>query len=286
VSGAGEAAVRAGSVSELLFASGSRKQSCLDQPVAGSRRVPVVALLGTCVLHAAVLGLALLASMRADGQRQTPAAIAPLELSVMLLPKPEPATEPPTEPTSPPPVAAVVPARPKAAVRTPPAAPASPSPSAAEAGRVLAAADDVVDFGETIVTGKGASYAGGVSANEGSSKQPVYDKRAQAGGVPGGSGTDSNADATRAPRLAGGSSWKCPFPPEADDEGIDQAVVTLRVEVAAEGGVLDVRATADPGHGFAREARRCAQQKRWDPGLDRAGRPARAIALVNVRFER
>ena len=278
-----------GSVSELLFAPTSRKHSCLDQPVPASRRVPAVALLGTCVLHAAVLGWALLASMRADGRRAVPAAITPLELSITLLPKPAPPPEPPPpeakhEPT-PPPTAAVAP--PRAARPAREAKPvAAPPPAAAEAGRVLTASDDVVDFGETIVTGKGASYAGGVSANEGASKQAVYDARAQAGGVPGGNGTDPNADASRAPRLAGGSSWQCPFPPEADDDGIDHAVVSLRVDVAAHGGVLDVSATADPGHGFAREARRCAQQKRWEPGRDRAGNPTRAIALVNVRFER
>lgn len=151
---------------------------------------------------------------------------------------------------------------------------------------MLAATDDVVDFGETIVTGKGASYAGGVSASEGSAKRAVLDARAQGGGVLGGKRGDPSADASRAPRLGGGSSWQCPFPPEADDDGIARAVVTLRVEVAADGGVLDVQATRDPGHGFAREARRCAQQKHWEPGRDRQGQPVRASALVNVRFER
>jgi outer membrane biosynthesis protein TonB len=80
--------------------------------------------------------------------------------------------------------------------------------------------------------------------------------------------------------------WDCPFPEEADDAGVDHAVVTLRVEVGGDGTVQSVRATSDPGHGFAREARRCAMSKRWSAGLDRAGNPANAVALVNVRFDR
>jgi protein TonB len=102
----------------------------------------------------------------------------------------------------------------------------------------------------------------------------------------GGTGKNPLADATRAPALASGLHWDCPFPVEADDAGIDSAVVGLRVEVAADGKVREAKALADPGHGFAREARRCALSKRWAPGLNRAGQPVVAVALVNVRFER
>ena len=261
--------------------------SCLDQPPVRSKRTPVLAVLGTIGLHAALIGLGLVAGLGRDEENKVQAATAPpLELSVVTLPKPlprAPEPSPPPEPTpeAPPPVAP-----PRAAARAPRSAP-SPRPSeAAQAGKVLAAADEAVDFGDTIVSGKGATYAGGVTASAGTAQRAVHDPNAQAGGVPGGKGRDPQADASRAPRLAGGSSWSCPFPPEADDAGIDRAIVSLRVEVAADGGVIDVRASTDPGHGFAREARRCAQQKRWEPGLDRDGKPTRALALVNVRFER
>ena len=83
-----------------------------------------------------------------------------------------------------------------------------------------------------------------------------------------------------------GSAWDCPFPVEADDAGVDHAVVTLRVEVGADGHVVQASATRDPGHGFGREARRCALYKRWAPGLDREGRAASSVTVVNVRFER
>ncbi|MES1169990.1 MAG: DUF2510 domain-containing protein, partial [Leifsonia sp.] len=74
--------------------------------------------------------------------------------------------------------------------------------------------------------------------------------------------------------------------PEADDAGIDHAVVTLRVSVGVDGRVGEVRATSDPGAGFGREARACALSKPWSPALDRAGRPAAATTIVNVRFDR
>jgi protein TonB len=144
----------------------------------------------------------------------------------------------------------------------------------------------MVDFGETIVAGNAANYAGGVTESGGTATHAVRDVRARASGVEGGDGTAPQADKSRAPQLAGGLRWDCPFPAEADASEIDHAVVTLRVEVGAQGDVASVRAASDPGHGFGREARRCAERKRWVPGLDRAGRPAAAVALINVRFDR
>jgi len=101
-----------------------------------------------------------------------------------------------------------------------------------------------------------------------------------------GSASDLLMGLSRAAQLAGGSTWECPFPLEADDAGVDHAVVSLRIEVAADGHVLSANATRDPGHGFVREARRCALSKRWSAGLDRAGQPVNSTTVVNVRFER
>lgn len=94
------------------------------------------------------------------------------------------------------------------------------------------------------------------------------------------------ADLSRSPTLADGGALVCPFPPEAKRRGIDAAVVTLRIEVEADSRVESVIVLADPGDGFGREARRCALAKRWQAGLDRAGKTARRTTVVNVRFGR
>lgn len=163
---------------------------------------------------------------------------------------------------------------------------AAEKPAAAQAGQVLTAADEVVDFGEHFVEGEGPDYAGGVTESNGSSTQAVRDLGARAGRVALVPAAPPDVDHSRAAQLAGGSAWDCPFPIEADDAGVDHAVVTLRVEVAADGHVLTANVARDPGHGFAREARRCALSKRWAAGLDRAGQPTNSTTAVNVRFDR
>jgi hypothetical protein len=84
--------------------------------------------------------------------------------------------------------------------------------------------------------------------------------------------------------MAGDSSWQCPFPSQAD--GIDEAVVQLRVFVDAGGKALDAAVIVDPGHGFASQAVRSAIGKRWSPAPDREGVPIRATAIARVRFTR
>jgi periplasmic protein TonB len=264
------------------------RASILDSAPPRSANIPLVAALGTLAVH---VGLAFAASSLPSPALEQ--VVRSLQISEMVEveipppPEPEPEPEPEAEPKPEPPVVAK-PAEPKPAAPKPPApeATAAPPPAAAQAGAVLDAPADIVDFGDTLVTGQSASYAGGVTASNGTATRAVRDVRAQAGGVIGGTGTDPNADRSRSPRLTGGDVWNCPFPPEADDFGVDLAVVSLSVEVDASGRVLDASAKSDPGHGFAREARRCALSKRWDPGLDRAGNPMRAIARVNVKFKR
>jgi len=84
----------------------------------------------------------------------------------------------------------------------------------------------------------------------------------------------------------GGDGWRCPFPPEADDDGVDAARVVLRVAVAADGHVVRVDVLRDPGDGFGRAAWRCALGRRWAAGRDPSGAPIAAEATVSVRFER
>jgi protein TonB len=147
--------------------------------------------------------------------------------------------------------------------------------------------EEIVEFGASFVQGTGVTYAGGVSAATGSSRQAVRDPGARAAGVVGGTGTDDRAiDRSRAPVLAGGAAWDCPFPREAEFDGVDSAVVTLSVRVSQLGSVEDVSIAEDPGSGFGREAMRCARSKRWAPGLDRAGNPVAMTSRVKVRFVR
>ena len=103
----------------------------------------------------------------------------------------------------------------------------------------------------------------------------------------GGTGTDaSDVDRSRSAALAGGAQWDCPFPEEADDESIDQAVVVLRVRIALDGTLEQVDVARDPGAGFGREAQRCARDKRWQPARDRAGNAIASQSTINVRFTR
>jgi protein TonB len=176
-----------------------------------------------------------------------------------------------------------VPARARVASPTP----ATPPPTAAQAGQVLEAKSDAVDFGDSFATGAGDAYAGGVTDKSGTSTSAVRDVRAQ--GNADGEGKEPGPpapDLSRPPRLDGSARWQCPFPDEADDAGIDHAVVTLHVDIAANGGVRNVTTVSDPGNGFGREARRCAGSKRWLAGWDRGGHAIAASATVNVRFER
>jgi outer membrane biosynthesis protein TonB len=260
--------------------------SVLDAPRSGPSGALAWAGFGACALHVLLLGAALTAGKHRALEHDVSAMSAVSKLEVELVePPPPPEPEPEAPPPPPPPQAAAAPKPVRAAPKPTPAPPKeAPPPAAAESGKLLAA--EAVDFGDSFVMGNAASHAGGVSANAGTSKQAVHDRNAQANGVVGGTGKNPAADATRAPSLASGLQWDCPFPVEADDAGIDTAVVGLRVEVAADGKVREARALSDPGHGFAREARRCALSKRWAPGLDRAGNPTLAIALVKVRFER
>ncbi|WP_224369247.1 energy transducer TonB [Hyalangium versicolor] len=263
------------------------RASILDQAPRRSPGPFIVAGVGAALLHAAlVVGASFMGPLRSESGAVKSAPVTQwVEIELPPRPPPEPVAPPAAEPPK------VEPPRPKAAPApvprpaSPPTA-SAPPPAAAQAAKVATAAPEVVDFGDTIVMGEGTTYAGGTTESGGTATHAVRDPGARAGGVEGGTGTDLAADRSKGPALAGGARWDCPFPSEADDAGIDQGVVSLRVDVDARGSVLSVAVTSDPGHGFAREARRCALSKRWAPGLDRAGQPTRATALVNVKFER
>lgn len=253
--------------------------SLLDTPPPRNTRAGVLGLAGTLGLHGALFGLGSAVSL---GSVVTLKVAPTTEMVEVALPEPppEPQAKPP-EPDQPRPA----PAAPRTTAPPSPEPPPEATPEAAQAGQILDASPDVVDFGDQFVVGAGAHYAGGTTDVAGTSPTAVRDLAARGAGKPA-SPPAPPIDRSRPPQLAGGSRWQCPFPIEADDAGIDHAVVTLRVEVDADGRVARVTTTTDPGSGFGREARRCAGSKRWAAGLNREGRAAAAVAIVNVRFDR
>lgn len=255
----------------------SRVASPLDAPAPGHERAPVVAGVGAIFAHGL---LVLLAVVGAGVAREVSAPLAVTEWVSVELPPPTEATKEETKPLAPPEPQA----RPAPQPRQ--AKPVGAPPTAAAASPALTA-DGAAGSGDSIVTGAGPGYAGGVTDGTGTSLFVVRDVRAR--GAVSAAPTSVSApelDRSRAPRLAGGMRWDCPFPPEADLEGIDRAVVSLRVDLTATGEVLAARATTDPGFGFARVATRCALSKRWAAALDRRGNPVAATTVVTVRFDR
>ncbi|HKQ68743.1 MAG TPA: energy transducer TonB [Polyangiaceae bacterium] len=200
-------------------------------------------------------------------------------------PPPPPPEEPKPEPEAPKPVAAAAPRE------------HEPAPAPAQAGKILTQEPDdnaPVDLtGDGFVTGSADTYAGGVTASNGTSTKAVRNLNAVAGGQPGGTGTQpgpaapSGPDLSRPPSASGASEWDCPFPPEADADQIDFQRVEIAVTVRADGAAQDVKVIADPGHGFGRAARQCALRRAWTPALDRQGKPtAGTIPRVGVTFRR
>jgi protein TonB len=261
--------------------------SPLDRQPVKARSPAFVAAAGAAIVHAAFVIAASAAASTSVEDRRPPARVT--QMIDVELPKPVPEPPPPAAPEPPPSETPLPPERSlltRVRARAAPAKREAPPPAAAQAGQVLAAASEVADFGETFVAGTAKSYAGGTTERGGTATHAVTDTRARAAGVEGGTGAKVGGDMSRSPQLAGGVAWDCPFPEEADEIGLDAALVTLRVGVDRQGSVARVDVVRDPGDGFGREARRCAMRKRWAPGLDRAGNPITATAVVHVRFQR
>ncbi len=246
-----------------------------------------------CFHEALVLG-----GSRLHAAPISPTISAPTEIVDIDIPKPPlpiiptPATEP-TAPTVAPPAVEKrsLPREIRAVEKPMPPVPAA----AAQAGAVLTAPQDPnepLDLTSGIVVGTAETYAGGATQASGTSTTAVVGKPSPLGS-PTGSGAMSaekpppaGPDLSRPPALSGGTSWQCPFPAEAEEDGIDHAAVRLRVAVNSEGSVTGVTVLAEAGRGFGREARRCASSKKWTAGRDREGLPTSAVTTVNVRFDR
>jgi protein TonB len=219
--------------------------------------------------------------------RAIPPAAAPQEIEV-IRDEPPPPPPPPApeeakpEPTPPPP--------PKATPHEPP-----PPPAPAQAAKVLTQEpnpNEPVDLtGNTIVSGNADTYAGGVTAANGTSPVPVRSLTSPHG-VPGGTGAPQAPPAPVGPdrsRIAsmGSHEWDCPFPPEADTAQVDDAYVLLEIELRPDGSPAAVRVIKDPGNGFGRQARAYALKwAHYQTALDHDGVPVGRTFRANVHFTR
>jgi len=200
---------------------------------------------------------------------------------------------PPPEPEKPP-----EPEPPKD--NTPPPKAEAPPPPPSEAAKVLTQEpnpNEPVDLtGNTFVSGNADTAAGGLTSANGKGTKPVYNPAANNNGTPGGTGTapapppppPPKDDKSRVAGLLGSSDWNdCPFPAEADAEQIDRQTVLIKVNVKPDGSPLSVDVVQDPGHGFGREAKKCAMRKKYAAGMDANGQPiASTTKPFRVRFER
>lgn len=273
----------------------------LDDPMArvldsGSRVPGEWMVAGAILLHvamgAAAVGVGLFEDIHAwqRGIRDVVAyALSQYEMDVVKEPPPPPPPEPekPPEP------------EPEKAPPPPPSTPNEPPPPPTEAAKVLTQEpknDDPVDLtGNTFVTGNAETFKGGQSSTQGKGDKPVYNPAAANTGVVGGTGTapappppPPKDDKSRVAGLLGSSDWNdCPFPGEADAEQIDRQAVLIKVHVKPDGSPESVEVVQDPGHGFGREARKCAMRKKYAPGLDANGAPIASVTKpFRVRFER
>jgi protein TonB len=237
---------------------------------------------------AVMIVLGLFASYLAWVQAHLPRAAAATSQEIDIV-REEPPPAPPPEPAKEEEKPAAAPVH----VATPNAPPPPPAPAAA--AKVVTAEPDTkeVDLTNTVVEGNADSFAGGLTASNGTSTTAVHSMPAPSG-VPGGTGPVTappvqvqGPDLSRPASVGGGAEWNCPFPAEADTAQIDDAYVTLQVDVRADGSPTAARVVADPGNGFGREARRCAMNKRYSTALDHDGHPiAGPTRPFRVHFSR
>lgn len=201
--------------------------------------------------------------------------------------------EKPEEPPPPPPEEKEPP---KLVKEAPKDEPPPPPPAAADAAKVLMqepAKDEPVDLtGNTFLAGNADTAVGGVTQIGGTAKMATNNLAAVATGVPGGTGTAAapppvRVDRSRAAAIMNKANLeRCPFPAEADAEQVDEAAVGIEVKVSTDGRAETVSVTRDPGHGFGREARKCALRERYSPALNAEGVAIPGVYRVNFRFSR
>ena len=148
------------------------------------------------------------------------------------------------------------------------------------------------DPGDSVPSGDNANYRGGDMAANGVANQgPV--RGAQIGGTPGGTGTGP-VTPPPGPDLTERAHIECDdgslegfFPDEARDENITSGRVGLRVTVDGDGRITTARASADPGHGFARAAERALLSGSCTarPARNREGQAVSSTVTFTINFE-
>lgn len=201
-----------------------------------------------------------------------PAPPPPKAEPVRVKPKAQPVAE--AAPTPAPPPAATPPVE-------PPPVPSEPPP-AAQAGQVVAAAENAQPNAQSfqIATGAGQGYAGGTTSSHGTGREANHTGQV-------GDGRGQGLGRARGALLRT-KNPPCGWPTEAEELDLEEAFVTLQASVGSDGAVVDVKVLADPGYGFGKRAAACARSKmKFEPALDDAGRPIASVTgPVRVRFVR
>lgn len=202
--------------------------------------------------------------------------------------------EKPAEPPPPPPPEEKAP--PPPVVKAPKDEPPPPPPAAADAAKVLTAEpakDEPVDLTDKgFISGTADTAVGGVTQIGGTAKVATNNVAAVATGTPGGTGAAGAPPAVKVDRSRGArianldNLTRCPFPAEADAEQVDEAAVSIEIRVSTDGRAENVAITRDPGHGFGREARKCALREKYMPALNVDGTAIPGVYKVNFRFSR
>ncbi len=160
--------------------------------------------------------------------------------------------------------------------------------AAAKAAQILAKTDDnVLDFENVFTVGSSERYTGGNTLSKGTNDKPPDTPKVAATGVAAAPPPQIvSVDLSRTATLAGSGEWRCPFPPEADSDSVDEASAIIEVIVGATGKAQTANILQDPGHGFGREARSCAMRESYVPALDKSGNPVASSKKFRVKFER
>ena len=264
------------------------------------RRIAVFAGVAALVLHlgGAAVAVALGSSREMPVRRESQPLVVidhVIDLDPPAVAEPEAAPPAPVEPPVPPPrsrqkappvAPTPEPVAPPQAEQAPPDAPepeAAPSepPPLAQAAQVVAAASTAESAPAfAVASGTANAFAGGATAASGTGTKANHTGQA-------GNGTGAGYSKARPPQLHS-RNWPCGWPSEADDLDADEAFVTVRASIRADGSVEDIEVLSDPGHGFGKRAALCARSKvSFDPALDAAGQPsAGKTPPLRIRFVR
>jgi outer membrane biosynthesis protein TonB len=266
------------------------------------RRVALFAAASALALHLGGVAVAVAVSgPHSDPPRRQSQPLVVIDHVIDLTPPPappevEPAPPPPpVEPKTPPPrIKQKAPTADKAPPETPvaereapvpppaapePVAPPSEPPPAAQAGQVVAA-DSNAAAAFNVATGAGGGYVGGTTSASGTGTRANHTGQVGVG--------DGNGLSHARPPQLHSRNWPCGWPSEPDDLDLDEAFVTVRATVGANGEVTDVEVLSDPGHGFAKRAALCARSRvSFDAALDAAGtKVAGKTPPLRIRFVR